>query len=79
MAKEHISPPGRARELIATAPAARTMIIVKCNYLLDTASHDKLWRHLVSMAESGVIVLTPGLELLNEVPADAEISIVKEN
>lgn len=54
------------------------MVIIKCNSMLKAAEHDWMWRRLVNMSKSGVILLPPGFELLNEVPADADIVVVKE-
>ena len=54
------------------------MVIIKCNIHLKADEFTKTWEGLVEMADSGVILLPPGMELLNEVPADSGIIITKE-
>lgn len=53
------------------------MVIIKCNVLLSSGDFVKTWRGLLEMAETGVILLPPGCDLLNEVPPDTEICMVK--
>ena len=54
------------------------MIIIKCNALLSDEQFAKAWENLYRMAELGVVLLPPGWELLNEVPADTEIVVAKD-
>jgi hypothetical protein len=53
------------------------MVIIKCNHLLKDKQFLETWKSLCRMAAVGVILLPPGFELLNEVPADAEVVVVK--
>lgn len=55
------------------------MVIIKCNIHLKADEFTKTWEGLVEMADSGVILLPPGMELLNEVPADSDIIVIKED
>jgi hypothetical protein len=54
------------------------MVIIKCNQILKDTQFAKAWESLYRMKELGVILLPPGFELLNEVPADAEVVVVKD-
>lgn len=53
------------------------MIIIKCNEFLNDKQFAKSWENLYKMAQLGVVLLPPGWELLNEVPPDTEIVVVK--
>jgi hypothetical protein len=53
------------------------MVIIKCNALLPADDFINLWRGFVEMAETGVLLLPYGCDLLNEVPPDTEVVVVK--
>lgn len=53
------------------------MVIIKCNQILKDGQFANTWKSLCRMAAAGVILLPPGFELLNEVPADTEVVVVK--
>lgn len=53
------------------------MVIIKCNQLLKPKEFVEAWETLCNMKAAGVILLPPGFELLNEVPPDSEIVMVK--
>lgn len=52
------------------------MIVIKCNAGIDATSHTALWESFVKMAETGVVLLPPFCELLNEVPDDPDVIVV---
>lgn len=52
------------------------MLVIKCP-ALSSKKYDKLLADLTAQAKSGVVLLEPYLELLNEVPADEEIKVVQ--
>lgn len=54
------------------------MVIIRCRALLPPEVLDKLHDNLVEMAKTGVILLPSSCELLNEVPPDTEVVVVKE-
>lgn len=47
--------------------------------LLPRGALAKIEENLRRQAETGVVVLPPGIELLNEVPADEEIQIIQQD
>lgn len=53
------------------------MVIIKCNTFISSVEFTKLWEGFVKMAKTGVILLPLGCDLLNEVPPDTEICMVK--
>ena len=52
------------------------MIIIRCNSRVDGKALASLWEGCVNMAKTGVILLPPFCELLNEVPDDPDVIIV---
>lgn len=54
------------------------MIIIRCKAFIKNEQFDRLYRDLLMMAANGVILLPEPCELLNEVPPDEEIVIVKK-
>ena len=52
------------------------MVIIRCNLFVKAEGMAKLHAELVRQADTGVILLPCGFELLNEVPADEEIAVV---
>ena len=54
------------------------MVIIKCLALMKREQFYNLYAILVEMAKTGVILLPGYCELLNEVPHDEEIVIVKK-
>lgn len=54
------------------------MVIIKCETILPADSFATVWTQLVKMAVCGVILLPPGFTLLNEVPPDTEIVVIKQ-
>lgn len=53
------------------------MLVIKAP-MLPKEVYDRLLADLTNQAKSGVVLLPPGLELLNEVPADEEIQVVQQ-
>lgn len=53
------------------------MVIIRCNSLMRRDNFFELHADLVNMARTGVILLPDCCELLNEVPADTEVVVVK--
>ena len=53
------------------------MIVIKCNALMKEEQFYKMYDVLVEMAKIGVIFLPECCELLNEVPYDTEVLVVK--
>ena len=54
------------------------MIIIRCNALIRREQFYELYGAIVEMAKNGVILLPESCELLNEVPPDEEIAIIKK-
>lgn len=54
------------------------MVIIRCNTLMKQEQFLKIYDGLVEMAKIGVILLPSYCELLNEVPPDTEVVVVKE-
>lgn len=54
------------------------MVIIKSNLYVQEEDRWRLYNELVEMANRGVILLPPFCELLNEVPPDAEVVVIKE-
>lgn len=54
------------------------MVIIKCKFFMKNEQFAQTWENLHKMAQLGVILLPPGFELLNEVPPDEEIVVVKK-
>ena len=54
------------------------MVVIKCHALLTRGQFRELHDDLVEMAKTGVVLLPPGCELLNEVPPDTEVIVVGE-
>lgn len=53
------------------------MVVIKCNLHMDGDDYHRLQRDLQAQASTGVIVLPPWCELLNEVPADEKVKVVQ--
>ena len=53
------------------------MLVIKCPMMTHDV-YNFLVESLTAQAKNGVVVLRPGLELLNEVPADEEIKVVQQ-
>ena len=54
------------------------MVIIKCNIHIKRDEFLALHTGLTEMAKTGVILLPAYCELLNEVPPDTEVAVVKE-
>ena len=54
------------------------MIVIKCNTNISAKDHALLWESFVRMAETGVILLPPFCDLLNEVPDDPDVVVVRD-
>lgn len=54
------------------------MIIIRCNALIKDEALAELWAAFQFMADRGVILLPASCELLNEVPPDEEIVVIKK-
>ena len=55
------------------------MIVIKCNTNVNAKSLVELWESFVTMAKTeGIILLPPFCELLNEVPNDPDVVVVKD-
>lgn len=53
------------------------MVIIKCNFNARGETLQALWEDFCTMASKGVIVLPCFCELVNEVPADSEVVVIK--
>lgn len=54
------------------------MVVIGCKVLMRTEDFRAMHSALVKMAKTGVILLPSGFELLNEVPADEEVVVVRK-
>lgn len=54
------------------------MVIIKCNINLRTDDFNTLCRSIKTMADTGVILLPSFCDLVNKVPADTEVVVIKE-
>lgn len=54
------------------------MIIIQCECLMSAECFTKAWEGLVAMAKTGVMLLPPGCTLVNEVPPDTDVVVVRE-
>ena len=54
------------------------MIVIRCNSRIDGKALAAFWESCVNMAKTGVIVLPPFCELLNEVPDDPDVIVVRD-
>ena len=54
------------------------MVVIRCNVMPKKEQFLVAYDGLVEMAKTGVILLPESFELLNEVPHDEEIVIVKK-
>lgn len=54
------------------------MIIIQCECFLSAECFTKTWEGLVAMAKTGVMLLPPSFTLVNEVPPDTEVVVVRE-
>ena len=54
------------------------MIIIQCELLLNSKDFSALWESIARMAVTGVVLLPPGCTLVNEVPPDTEVVVVKK-
>lgn len=53
------------------------MVIIRCKVMLKKEQFLVAYDGLVEMAKSGVILLPDSFELLNEVPPDEEVVVVR--
>ena len=53
------------------------MIIIQCSLLLNSKDFSALWESIARMAATGVVLLPPGCRLVNEVPPDTEVVVVR--
>ena len=55
------------------------MIVIRCNRNISAKDHVALWESFVTMAKTeGVVLLPPFCELLNEVPNDPDVVVVRD-
>ena len=54
------------------------MVIIKCTVMMRQAEQKQLHAAIAEMAKTGVILLPAYCELLNEVPPDTEVVVIKE-
>jgi len=54
------------------------VVIIRCKIMLKAEQLCAVYDGLVEMAKNGVILLPEGFELLNEVPPDEEIVVIKK-
>ena len=54
------------------------MVIIKCMLMMKQEKQKELHDAIAEMAKTGVILLPAYCELLNEVPPDTEIVVIKE-
>jgi len=54
------------------------VVIIKCMLMMKQEKQKELHDAIAEMAKTGVILLPAYCELLNEVPPDTEIVVIKE-